>query len=453
MADETTPATNVETAAPAERGFLGRISHGWRVTKGAIDTGLGEAVSFVAGGAVDLVDSVPKIAGYDKISKQITGNDLNAWQGMSDWFESGRRKGEIIMYGEEIRPETGLEKGLDGAGNLLGSLLVGGPATRVAKVGTTTLKGSTAIESGTVSLAEKSVAPIDALADVLTGGTRTAATAAGITTATRFGGLEAAKLAGLSTAGAFANASSTMVRGAAIALPGQALRLAANTTIGATRLAAVGGLKTAMKTAGFSLRHPLLATGAAVTADVSLNDGRLTAAATRKGIEVLPSLAAKTFAGAAALPAMLTPDIDFKRWFQSNTGQNVPVMKALEQGLGINIPDEWEAKGNQLMRDFGNSSFGQWLVGGSWGAKLLLGLLTFILFDGVKDRLIGNDMATNVVSLGVAAMASQMLPDLIKAMTESTMGPTNDDRQPTLQPQSLDFAASNPGMSFAPAGP
>jgi hypothetical protein len=133
-------------------------------------------------------------------------------------------------------------------------------------------------------------------------------------------------------------------------------------------------------------------------------------------------------------------------------------MKALEQGLGINIPDSWESKGNQLMRDFGNSSFGQWLMGGSWGAKLLLGLLTFMLFDGIKDRLIGNDTATNVVSLGVAALASQMLPDLIKAMTESTMdGPAaaNDDRSLALRPQSLDFAPSNSGgmggMSFAPA--
>jgi hypothetical protein len=243
-------------------------------------------------------------------------------------------------------------------------------------------------------------------------------------------------------------------------VPSNTGTLLANTAIGGTRLATVGTLRAATRTAGFSLRHPVLASGAFIGADTAMNNGRMTRAAATKVAESLPGLAASTFGmAAAALPA-LTPNIDFRRWFQSNTGTRVPVMKAIEQGLGINIPDQWEAKGNQLMRDFGNSSFGQWLMGGSWGSKLLLGLLTFMLFDGIKDRIIGDDMATNVVSLGVAALASQMLPDLIKAMAESTMdapAAANDERSPVLRPQTLDFAPSNSGgmggMSFAPAGP
>jgi hypothetical protein len=453
-----TPATS-DASAPQGRGFFGSIAHGWNVLNSARDRGMNTAVSFIVGGAVDLVDSVPKIAGYDSISKQISGADLNARTSMHNWLEGNRRNAEIIIHGEEIKPETAIERGLDVTGDFLGGIALG-PAARVGgivKVGTATLKGTTALTAATTP-AEKSVAPIDALVDFLANGNR--AMTSNFVASTRFGGIEAAKLAGLSSTNAFANASSTMIKGAQLLSPAASTvgMLAANSAFTGARLLTTGTLAAATKTAGFSLRHPVLATGAFVGADTAMNDGRMTKAAATKAVESLPGLAASTFTMAAtALPA-LTPNIDYRRWFQSSTGQRVPVMKALEQGLGINIPDSWESKGNQLMRDFGNSSFGQWLMGGSWGAKLLLGLLTFMLFDGIKDRLIGNDTATNVVSLGVAALASQMLPDLIKAMTESTMdGPAaaNDDRSLALRPQSLDFAPSNSGgmggMSFAPA--
>jgi hypothetical protein len=454
-------STDATAPAPQGRGFFGSIAHGWNVLNSARDRGFGNALSFVVGGAVDLVDSVPKIAGYDTISKQVSGNDLNARRGMNDWFDSSRRNAEIIIHGEEIKPETALERGLDTAGDLLGGIAVG-PAARlsavgnVVKVGNATLKGSTALQTGVVT--EKSVAPIDALVDFLANGSRAATNS--FAAGTRFGSLDAAKAAGLTAATAFGGSAANILKGAAALVPSHTGTLLANTAIGGTRLVTVGALRTATRTAGFSLRHPVIAGGAAVTADATLNNGRMTRAATSKVMDSLPGLATSTFGmAAAALPA-LTPNIDFRRWFQSNTGTRVPVMKALEQSLGINIPDQWETKGNQLMRDFGNSSFGQWLMGGSWGSKLLLGLLTFMLFDGIKDRIIGNDMATNVVSLGVAALASQMLPDLIKAMSESTMdgtAPANDDINAVLRPQTLDFAPSNSGgmagMSFAPAGP
>ena len=469
MAGETTPGanainssvTNANAPAAEGRGFFGSIAHGWNVLNSARDRGFGNALSFVVGGAVDLVDSAPRLAGYDTISKQLSGSDLNARRGMADWFDSTRRESEIIRFGAEIQPETAVERGLDFTGDLLGGIAVG-PAARlsaagkIVKVGNATLKSSTALQTGTVT--EKAVAPIDALVDFLANGSRTATSS--FAAGSRFGGLDAAKAAGLTAVSAFGGSAANIIKGAATLVPSNAGTLLANTAIGGTRLATVGALRTATRTAGFSLRHPVIASTVVVGADTAMNNGRMTRAAANKVAENLPGLAASTFGmAAAALPA-LTPDIDFRRWFQSNTGTRVPVMKALEQSLGINIPDQWEAKGNQLMRDFGNSSFGQWLMGGSWGSKLLLGLLTFMLFDGIKDRIIGNDMATNVVSLGVAALASQMLPDLIKAMAESTMDApavANDDRSPVLRPQTLDFAPSNSGgmggMSFAPAGP
>jgi hypothetical protein len=155
---------------------------------------------------------------------------------------------------------------------------------------------------------------------------------------------------------------------------------------------------------------------------------------------------------ASSVPALTPalPNIDMTRWLAANN--NTPIVKRIEEGLGIDIPDEWEQRGNQLMRDFGNSSFGQWLVGGSWGSKILMGLLAFMLFDGIKDRLIGNDMGTNMLSLSVGVLAAQMLPELLKAMTEQPAAPAEE----LLRPQALDFAPSNSGaalggMSFAPA--
>jgi len=72
-----TSTTDANAPAAQGRGFFGSIGHGWNVLNSASDRGFSNALSFVVGGAVDLVDSVPKIAGYDSISKQTTGNDLN----------------------------------------------------------------------------------------------------------------------------------------------------------------------------------------------------------------------------------------------------------------------------------------------------------------------------------------------------------------------------------------
>jgi hypothetical protein len=168
-------------------------------------------------------------------------------------------------------------------------------------------------------------------------------------------------------------------------------------------------------------------------------------------------MAASAFGAATAAAPALLPNIDFTNMLRGRT-----VMRTLEESLGIDIPDTWEAKGNQLMRDFGNSSFGQWLVGGSWGSKVLLGLLAFVLFDGIKDRILGDGMATNMLSVGVGLAAAQMLPQLLEAMmaapTNDNVGPSTTLEADTRPPQPLDFAISNPGgmsggMSFAPAGP
>ncbi|MBU0858536.1 MAG: hypothetical protein KJ667_01235, partial [Alphaproteobacteria bacterium] len=342
-------------------------------------------------------------------------------------------------------------------GEVIGSLAVPIPMVGAANAGRVALTTPRVL----APLADDAVRPIDALVDMLSGGNRAAvnnfATAAG----PRVGSLAAAEAAGLNSAAAFAGAAANTVKTGAFSVTNHMGTLLANTALTGGRLATVAGFEVAKRTAGFSLRHPFMATGAAVGADMAWNNGQLTGAATRGAtnfaVNQLPGLATSAFGAATAAAPALLPNFDFTNMLRGRT-----VMKTIEESLGIDIPDTWEAKGNQLMRDFGNSSFGQWLVGGSWGSKVLLGLLAFVLFDGIKDRILGDGMATNMLSLGVGLAASQMLPQLLEAMMAA---PTNDNTAPsttleadTRPPQTLDFGISNPGgmsggMSFAPAGP
>lgn len=304
-------------------------------------------------------------------------------------------------------------------------------APAIVKVGSASAKASS-FEAPRAA-AEKPVAPMDALVDFLANGSRTASRE--FAGGKRFGSLEAAQLAGLSTLGAFGYAAANLIGPVA-----SAARHANNNT-DEPREARETRRRRAANAAGLSRMY---LTAASISLVDTLNDAQpaaLDAAAPAPAPRGL--LSGMTFAAAAA--SALLPNVDMRRWLSSMTAPQVPVVKRMEQSLGINIPDQWEAKGNQLMRDFGGSSFGQWLTGGTWGSRAMLGVMSFMLLDGVKDRIIGDDTVSNTVTLGVSVLAAQMLPDLLKSLMDD---PANDDRAPA--PQALDFAMSNPGMSFAP---
>lgn len=315
--------------------------------------------------------------------------------------------------------------------------------------------------------ADDAIAPLDAVTDFLAKGngktTRLFTDASGASRAISVrNGIAAAQLPRLSSATAFAGAVggrslSALKTGAGIAAP-----LLGTTALTAGRLTTIAGLKFAKHGTLFSLRHPFIATAGAGALDVAYNDGALTKAAARKATQfatgTLPGLAATAFDYASTGVPKLIPTIDIDKMLRDANGKRLPVTKAIEEGLGIDIPDNWEPKANKLMRDFGRSSFGQWLVGGSWGAKLVGGLFGYVVMNMATGLLRSNEggllsrnTALTALNLGVAATVAQNLPALVKALAESPVS-DNDNRMT----RSLDFAPSNTGgmaggMSFAPA--
>lgn len=350
-------------------------------------------------------------------------------------------KGAHNAYKDAVGVETPqILDGTDQALRVGGELAGGGIVT----MGAGTVVGAGAKAATTIARP----GAIDILLDTMSGGTR-------IAKGTRFGSLAAAESAGLSTASPFAASAANMAKvpgalaGKTAGIAGRLLpdnigTLAAQSAISGAGLTARFAGRTALGTAKFGLRHPVMSAGALATADIAYNNGQGTAALGRKAVETATGLATD----AMGLGPMLGNGGRSMGESLRNFG-----FADIERALNIDIPDEWERRSRKMLRDFATSSFGQWLMSGSAGAKLLLGLVSYILFDGLKDRLVGNDTATNMLSLGVGVAASQMLPDLLKSWLEEAPAPSME--ADTRPPQAMDFAPSNgggaTGMSFAPA--